>query len=343
MTGKRPRRWLRWTAAVLLLGVAALAFAGWLFVRDRERVAALVVAQVRDSFGLELTIGGDASVDWVPPGITLQDVALRFRGQQLLQARELAASVPWRTLWTRELHLASLKLVRVDMDTDAVAAYLASRRDDGPPAPLQWPRLDTILVVDDATVRSAGSAPIELSFRIERLAPELPVNALVTVKQAGHAVRVELYGTQAAGPGLALDPARIVLSPVGDGATVDFEGSLRFAAANDWRIVGKLACPEIEAWLAAFVPGLPIGRRLELDVDVRRASTLALRAKGAIGDSRVDADLAGIALPAEDGAAAWLALATSSALRGSAKVDRWQVGDVQLEGIELRAGEEAAK
>mgnify|MGYP000697524449 CR=1 FL=1 len=44
MTGKRPRRWLRWTAAVLLLGVAALAFAGWLFVRDRERVAALVVA-----------------------------------------------------------------------------------------------------------------------------------------------------------------------------------------------------------------------------------------------------------------------------------------------------------
>lgn len=343
MTGKRPRRWLRWTASVLLLGVAALAFAGWLFVRDRERVAALVVAQVRESSGLDLVVEGGASLDWLPPGIRLRDVALRFEGKPLLQARELAASVPWRTLWTREPHLSALELVGADVDSDAVTAYLDSRRDDGPPAPLQWPRLDTILVVDDATVRSAGSAPVAFSIRIERLAPELPVNAVVTVKQAEHAVRVELYGTRAAGPGLALDPARLVLSPVGDGATVEFEGKLRFAAASDWRIVGKLACPEIDAWLAAFVPGLPIGKQFELDVDVRRASTLALRAKGAIGDSRVDADLAGIALPADGGAAAWLALATSSALRGSATVDRWQVGEVRLEGIELRAGEEAGK
>lgn len=343
MTTARPRRrWLRWLVLAVLVACAGLAFSAWRFSRDRERVASLVVAQVRESFGLELTVGGDATIDWFPPGIRLENVELRHEGSTLLAASALGASVPWRTLWTREPHVTALSLEGADVDMDAIAGYAASRADDGPPAPLRWPRLDTILVVDEARIRRAGHEPIGLSFRVEPMAPDRPVVAEIHVAQGTRTTSLEISGAPRDGTGLVLDPVALTLFS-GDSATVDFDGKLRFAAARDWRLAGKLRCPEVQQWLVDLVPALPVGKALELDVDARREPALALRASGALGDSRVDADLSVVELPEGGDARAWLALATSSALRGNAKVDRWQVGDVQLEGIELRAGDEAAK
>lgn len=133
-SGRRRRRWL-----VALLALAALLFVAAIVVHRYsrpQRLADLLVEQVRAQLGAELELGGEAGFQLTP---RLRAVLPRPRlvadGRVILQADAIAASVPWRTLWADHLEVEQVELQRPQLDLDALRAWLASRPASGAAAP----------------------------------------------------------------------------------------------------------------------------------------------------------------------------------------------------------------
>ena len=335
------RRWLRRAAVVVALAIALLAFGAWRFAGDRERVATFIAQQARDALGVEVVARGDASLDWWPaPGLRLEDVVVNdASGHTLLSARSLAARVPWSALWSRELHLRALEADGARIDIDAVSRIAAARRDDGPPAPLRWPRLDAALVLRDAVLVRADGGELHVDFELAPLAPGAPVDLRATVAHAAEpAFTATLAGiARERSDGLAIEDARITLMRAGDATPVAIAGVLAFAGAGDWSFDGNVASAALPAWSAAGLPaaqGAPAQLQLRLANDAGR---VAVRVNGTLAGTQVDADVANVELPAAGGIAALLALAASGELRGSASIDRIAIGDVVLEGVRYEA------
>jgi hypothetical protein len=335
VTRARPRRrWLRWLALVLLALAAWLAATAWLLSRDRERVAGLVARTVAEATGLRMEVRGAADVSWWPPGVRLGDVRLALPGGgQLAQAEALGASVPWSVLWTREPVLGRIELEGLQIDLDTLAALSASRAD-GPPAPWRWPKLGERLVVRDAKLVRAGAEPFVVTLEVDPIAVDANVRISAAIATPRRAHRIRIDGVARDDGGLALAPADIDVDGLG------FDGALRVASGTAWSAEGRVVATTPPGWLDALLPGATPGAPVDVEIAVARvADALSLRAVGSVGGAKLDADLAGIDVPAGSGVAAWLALATDPTLRGRARVDRWTIGTATLEGIELRAGE----
>ena len=97
-TGRRRRRW---PYLLLVLGVLGLVAAFALHRWSRpQRLADLLVSQVRQQLGAELVLGGAAGFELTPRlQALLPQPQLVAGGRTLLRADAIAASVPWRTLW----------------------------------------------------------------------------------------------------------------------------------------------------------------------------------------------------------------------------------------------------
>ncbi|HET7844370.1 MAG TPA: hypothetical protein VFL14_09485 [Xanthomonadales bacterium] len=333
------RRWLRRVLVVAALVAGALAFGAWRFAGDRERVAEFLAERARSALGVELAARGEARLAWWPsPGIRLGDVVVTdASGAPLLSARTLAARVPWSTLWSRELHVESLEAEGARVELAGISRLVAARRDDGPPAPLRWPRLDAALALDDAIVVREDGSELRVDLEVGPVAAGAPLHVRATLADGAAPLTIALDGvaTEAA-DGIGVDDARATLARSGDAAPVAFRGRIALASASDWSVDGTLESGALPAWLAASVPGAA-GAPVQLELAVARDSALAVRARGTFAGAAVDADLAGIELPATNDPAAVLALLASPTLRGTATVDRIGLGDVVLEGVRFDA------
>jgi uncharacterized protein involved in outer membrane biogenesis len=147
----RRRRWPRVLLALVLVGLAS----AWIlhhYTRPR-RLTALLVAQVHDQLGIDLSLGGDAGYTLVP-GLRaeLPKPQLEAQGSVLLRADALRAAVPWRTLWADSYEIERLELVRPVFDLDALRAWLAAR----PASSAASPDIRFALRIEHGTVIAAG-------------------------------------------------------------------------------------------------------------------------------------------------------------------------------------------
>lgn len=133
-TGRRRRRW-PWLLLVLgLLGLAA-AFALHRWSRP-QRLADLLVSQVREQLGAELVLDGAAGFELTPRlRALLPKPRLLADGRTILSADAIAASVPWRTLWADRYEIERIELQRPVLDIDALRAWLAQRPSSDAPTP----------------------------------------------------------------------------------------------------------------------------------------------------------------------------------------------------------------
>ena len=131
-SGRRRRRWL-----VALLALAALVLVAAIVVHRYsrpQRLADLLVDQVRAQIGAELQLGGEAGFQLTPRlRAVLPGPRLVAGGRVILQADAIAASVPWRTLWADHLEGEQVELQRPRLDLDALRASDAGRVASPPP------------------------------------------------------------------------------------------------------------------------------------------------------------------------------------------------------------------
>lgn len=161
-TGRRRRRW---PYLLLVLGVLGLAAAFALHRWSRpQRLADLLVSQVRTQLGAELVLGGIAGFELTP---SLQALLPRPQlvadGQVILRADAIAASVPWRTLWADRYEIERIELQRPVLDLDALRAWLAAR----PSSDAAVPDVRFALRVVDGSVIASGkpvAADIDIDF-----------------------------------------------------------------------------------------------------------------------------------------------------------------------------------
>ncbi|HEY6941733.1 hypothetical protein, partial [Dokdonella sp.] len=148
---RRRRRWLR--ALMVLLALGALgAFAVHRYTRP-QRITALLVERVRSDLGAELRLGGDAGYALLP-GLraVLPQPELVVGGTRVLHADAMRAAVPWHALWSSQLEIERIELVRPELDLDALHAWLAAR----PPSTSPLPDVRFVLHVEDGRVLRAG-------------------------------------------------------------------------------------------------------------------------------------------------------------------------------------------
>ena len=157
-TPQRPprRRWPRVLLVLLVLGAIG-AFVVHRYTRP-QRLTALLVGQVRDQLGAELTLGGDAGYA-LAPGLRaeLPQPVLKAQGNVLLRADALRAALPWRTLWADTYEIERLELVRPVLDLDALRAWLAAR----PPSSAAVPDVRFALRIEQGTVIATGKPVAE--------------------------------------------------------------------------------------------------------------------------------------------------------------------------------------
>lgn len=156
-TARRRRR--RWPHLLLAIGVLGLVAA--LAVRHYsrpQRLADLLVSQLRAQLGVELVLGGEAGFGLVPRlQALLPRPQLLAGGRTLLRADAIAASAPWRTLWADAWEIERVELQRPVFELDALRAWLASR----PSSQAAAPDVRFALRVVDGSVVSGGTAIAE--------------------------------------------------------------------------------------------------------------------------------------------------------------------------------------
>ncbi|MGN6521550.1 MAG: hypothetical protein ACTHK2_19260 [Dokdonella sp.] len=150
----RPRRrrwWLRLLLVLVALGIAG-AFLVHHYTRP-QRITALLVERVRDDLGAELRLGGDAGYAFLPRlRAVLPQAELVAGGTRVLQADALRAAMPWHSLWSSQLEIESIELVRPVLDLDALQAWLAAL----PPSRSPIPDVRFALHVEDGRILHGG-------------------------------------------------------------------------------------------------------------------------------------------------------------------------------------------
>jgi hypothetical protein len=150
-TARRRRRWPYLLFVFVVLGIAAT-FALHRYSRP-QRLAELVVSQVRQQLGAELVLGGPAGFKLTPRlQALLPKPRLVAGGQTLLRADAIAASAPWRTLWGDHYEIERIELQRPVLDLDALRAWVATRPSSDEPVP----DVRFALRVVDGTILASG-------------------------------------------------------------------------------------------------------------------------------------------------------------------------------------------
>ena len=151
----RRRRWPIVLAALVIV-VGSVAFAVRHYTRP-ERLTAILVAQARSTLGADLATSGAATFGFFPNlSVALPNPTLKAHGVAtvMVRADTLRAVVPWNFLWSNEVDIERIELVRPVLDIDALNAWLATRPASGAPVP----DVRFSLRVDDGTITSGGKS-----------------------------------------------------------------------------------------------------------------------------------------------------------------------------------------
>lgn len=142
MTFPSVRRWLLGSAAVLLLGIGALALVVAARLPDDEEVAARIAAGFSQRYGVELTVGGAHWSLWPVPVLALSELATD-QPQPITLRRVSVRLHLWPLLLRREVAIDEIALESLVLPRASVRAF----RDKGPepqeserivPLPAPW-------------------------------------------------------------------------------------------------------------------------------------------------------------------------------------------------------------
>jgi len=215
----QPPRRRRIGLLALLVALAALAFAlHW--VSRPDRVARLILAQVGNALGLEITAGGASEYRLRgTPMLTIRDVVARKAGDAtpLLRADRIRLELPWSTIRARgaDLTVRRIELDAPQLDLPALQRWMATRP---PSKQAQLPTLTDGLRIVRGRVAGDG-------WRVEAIDADIPLfrpDRRVRARLLGRFVTGELrvpfdvraaLTRPAAGAGLGVVGNVTVLSP----------------------------------------------------------------------------------------------------------------------------------
>lgn len=165
IASRRRRRW----PLVLLVLALLLAGASWMLARllEPERLSRFLLRQASEATGLELRVAAPADIAlWPDLHIRMLGLQAAHAGQApVLTAERVDLVLPWSALLQRQAVVRHLRLLRPELDLQALSRWRTATAQPGPPAPLQVPQLTASLSIEDGTIRAdapagaAGGAP----------------------------------------------------------------------------------------------------------------------------------------------------------------------------------------
>ncbi|MDQ3617419.1 MAG: hypothetical protein M3374_01610 [Pseudomonadota bacterium] len=185
-------RWSR--KRFVLIGLMALLLVLALSLRwvsQPSQVAGLILDQVGDALGLEITAGGASEYRLRgTPMIVLRDVIARQPGANtpLLKAERIYLILPWSTLRARGAVLAAtrIELDAPQLDLAALQAWQATR----PPADTRIPTLSEGLKIIRGRIIGEGWSIDALNLQLPSLHPHQPLRARLDGHYRSRSLRV---------------------------------------------------------------------------------------------------------------------------------------------------------
>lgn|GEM_PF-6403458 len=151
-----PRRWPLIAGSVIVVLIIVLALLRHFM--QPELLSATLLAEAEAATGLSLKLAAPADVSlWPDLNIAMRGLEARSEtsSRPLLVAERVELALPWSALWGSGVEITALRLVRPQLDREALAAWLAARPSrDGPAAPPRLPRLNAELRIIEGAVRS---------------------------------------------------------------------------------------------------------------------------------------------------------------------------------------------
>jgi hypothetical protein len=153
------RRRTRWLIVVAVL--VALAVGASVLVRHLtrpEQLARMLVQQIEQRTGLILGMGAEPDIRLLPRlSLELKNVTLALAsGEVLIAADSLEMALPWRTLREPVVSLDTLALHGALIDLDILWQLGADDQQEGPPPPLRLPPVASHLRLTDSRIVSAA-------------------------------------------------------------------------------------------------------------------------------------------------------------------------------------------
>lgn len=169
---RRAAVWIALAAAVLLLLLALR------WVSQPSQVAGLILRQVGNALGLEITASGASEYRLRgTPMLSIRDVVARQPGAAtpLLRAERIRLELPWSTVRARgaDLTVKRIELDAPQVDVAALQRWLATR----PPSETRIPTLTDGLRVVRGHVTGDGWSVEAIDLDLPMLHPQRPVRA----------------------------------------------------------------------------------------------------------------------------------------------------------------------
>jgi hypothetical protein len=257
------RRWLRRLG--LLVGLLLAAALGLRWALQPERLGALLLAEVAEASGLQITVATPARLGfWPGLHLELDGLDAGLAGDTaLLRAQRVELFLPLSALW-KPLRLQQIALEAPQIDLDALARWQAARRDAGPPAPLAIPAIAR-LSLHDGALRWGAMHMAPLQLQLDRLAPgenfSLQVEAVLHsgAPEPPVSLRLQIDGAWPQGSeGLRLDPLRVQAGSPAQPAALDLHGRLWWSPPQrlDVELAGPLGAPPADWPHAATLAAL---------------------------------------------------------------------------------------
>lgn len=245
------RRILAFAGVVIALVLIAAVTSPWWF--NARRVADLATTQAGNATGLVWSYAGEPALRWRPqpwlslPGLRVQDAD----GRRVLAAERLDIALPWSTLRGESMRIDALRLVGLDLDLDAAAAWWNARPASDDDA--AWPELDG-LVLTGGRVHWPGGALENLELTLPRFAIGEPMalalrGRVIDAETAAFALSMQLDATPKATP-LRLESFELRLDGTGPIAPTVARGRLQ---VTPWTLDAR---GEIASWPGSW-PALP--------------------------------------------------------------------------------------
>lgn len=343
MATTRRRRWLWLIAFALLLP------GGWLLLRhllQPQRLSDFLLQQAREATGLELRLAAPADVGfWPDLHLELEGLVAKLPGDDavVLQAEAVDVVLPWSALRAEAIELRSLRLQAPVLDLGALSRWLASRQQDGPPAPFRLPQVDAAISV------AAGRIQGE-DWAVSSLALELPFLRAGQASAVGASGAFE-YGARAPVPfsaafdfipgrdgnELRMAPLALALHVVpADAPWLRVEGSAALQPPVGLQLDLVANLPQWPAdWPALPLPDAADADAVRIDFDYRGDTGLQgqVAMRLARGDAGIEAELRLGDVPG------WIGQADANLLpplRGEVRADRLEAAGVELRGVSVR-------
>jgi len=342
---ERMRRGLRWLLLISALAGLLVAFGLWRLSRDDQRLTALLADSVQAATGLTLRTAPGRFGFWPQLAISLEDIALVAPADQSVpvRVRALAVSVPWRSLFGKQLRIGSVRMSGVNIDQLALMRWQQQQQDLGPAATVRWPRIDAAIEITQLAMRANADTAAAPIWRIDTLKlnhwrlnqiAELDVRLqIATLTNADLTLNIRCTPRQSRQQ-IALEPCAASLTSASL-AVAELRGFARWQDRAHIDAQWQLSAADWPPWLAdsaATAPRQAAASDLMIRLVGAIGGPLKLKLVGTLLDAKVAADLI---LPYGwwDRASTtdWAGLADTSS--GVLSIDHWQLGGSQIQGI----------